>query len=68
MIFMLSFASFLVTRNFDFSNEFLGEVWMIVMCFGLFGTPVLAIIYYLICNKDYENLKEENHEKLHNKK
>ncbi|MBW7674925.1 hypothetical protein [Chryseobacterium chendengshani] len=61
MAFMLSFTLLLLARNFEFSNEFLGELWSIVLCFGLFGTPFLAIIYYLICDKDCEKLKLENH-------
>lgn len=57
MTFILSFASLLLIKNSKFSNEFLSEFWSIILSFGLLGTPFLAIIYYLICDKDYMKLK-----------
>ena len=57
MTFILSFASLLLIKNSKFSNEFLSEFWSIILSFGLLRTPFLAIIYYLICDKDYMKLK-----------
>ncbi|KUJ55264.1 hypothetical protein [Chryseobacterium aquaticum] len=57
MTFILSFASLLLIKNSKFSNEFLSEFWSIILSFGLLGNPFLAIIYYLICDKDYMKLK-----------
>jgi len=57
MTFIFSFVSLLLTKNSRFSNEFLSEFWSVILSFGLLGTPFLAIIYYLICDKDYRKLK-----------
>ncbi|WP_027380661.1 hypothetical protein [Chryseobacterium daeguense] len=58
MVFMISFIAMLIPGNSRFSNEYLHEFWSSILCFGLFGTPVLAIIYYLICDNDYDKLNE----------
>ena len=65
MIFMLIFASLLLMGNYKFSYYFLGELWSVILLFGVLGTPFLAIVYYLICDSDCTKLKiikDKSHE------
>lgn len=57
MIFMLGFIALLINTSLLHKNNFLQEFWYVILIFGMFGTPVLAILYYFICKSDYEKIR-----------
>ena len=63
MIFIVSFMLLLVSR-FQYKNDFLQYFWSLIIGFGVFGTPILAIVYYFICHNDYEKIKESKKRRL----
>jgi len=57
MFFMLSLLSLVFLSGLHIQNGYYKGFGYAVLCFGIFGTPVLAISYYIICHIDYKNLK-----------
>lgn len=57
MFFMLSLLSLILLSGLHITNDYYRGFGYAVLCFGIFGTPVLAIAYYIICHYDYKNLK-----------
>ena len=57
MFFMLSLLSLVLLSGLYIQNEYYKGFGYAVLCFGIFGTPVLAIGYHIICHIDYKNLK-----------
>ncbi len=66
MTFMFIFIILLINSILRFRYDFLDEFLFLILYFGIFGTPVLAIVYYIICGDDYREIKLnrniENHE------
>ncbi|WP_100074855.1 hypothetical protein [Chryseobacterium camelliae] len=57
MAFMLLFLILIVACVLKLQDSIVGFMYG-MFAFGIFGTPVLAIAYYLICYRDYRNVKE----------
>jgi len=59
MFFMLSLLSLVLLSGLHINNDYYRSFGYAVLYFGLFGTPVLAITYYIICHIDCEKLNQQ---------
>ncbi|MDQ1096782.1 MULTISPECIES: hypothetical protein [Chryseobacterium] len=57
MVFMLLFLILIIACSLKLQDSITGFMFG-MFAFGIFGTPVLAIAYYLICYRDYRKVKE----------
>lgn len=57
MIFMICLIVSFLIINANTVNEFTNILSIVTFSFAIFGTPVLAVIYYLICYYEYQNVK-----------
>jgi hypothetical protein len=57
MLFMASLLSLILLSGLSIKNEYYIDFGYGVLSFGLLGTPVLAVTYYIICHYDYKKLK-----------
>ncbi|MDQ1161559.1 signal transduction histidine kinase [Chryseobacterium sp. SORGH_AS 447] len=61
MLFIITLFSLAVVDEISVINRFWTIYGRRVMSFAIYGTPVLALIYYLICANDYRRqLKKQN--------
>lgn len=58
MIFMLSLLLLVILSCLPIKDDFWMDFGYAILFFGLFGTPVLAILYYFICHYDYKKVKQ----------
>ncbi|WP_294280939.1 hypothetical protein [uncultured Chryseobacterium sp.] len=57
MVFMLLFLILIVACVVKLQDSIVGFMY-VMFAFGIFGTPPLALTYYLICYGDYRKVKE----------
>lgn len=57
MLFMVSLLSLFLFSGLSIKSEYYIGFGYGVLSFGLLGTPVLAVAYYIICHYDYKKLK-----------
>ncbi|WP_170828464.1 hypothetical protein [Chryseobacterium soldanellicola] len=55
---MLSLLSLVLLSGLHINNEYYKSFGYAVLCFGLLGTPVLAITYSVICHIDCKKLNK----------
>lgn len=57
MVFMLLFLILIVACVVKLQDSIIGFMYG-MFAFGIFGTPLLALTYYLICYRDYRKVSE----------
>ncbi|MDR6514814.1 hypothetical protein [Chryseobacterium camelliae] len=57
MVFMLLFLILIVACVLKLQDSIIGFMYG-MFAFGIFGTPLLALTYYLICYRDYRKVSE----------